>query len=56
MGLFVELPEVLAQTLEATLPPREDKDPDSRLFPESGSANLRMAITRACKAVGVPVS
>jgi integrase len=54
LGLFVELPEVLADAIEATLPPREDRQLDARLFPESGSANLRMAITRACKAAGVP--
>jgi integrase len=49
-----ELPDALAEALEATLLPREDRQLDAPLFPESGSANLRMAITRACKAAGVP--
>ena len=32
-ALWVELPDVLADALEATLPPREDRDPDAPLFP-----------------------
>src|SRR5262249_22682169 len=41
--------------LEARLGPREDRDPDGRLFPDSGAAALRTAIGKACKAAGVPV-
>jgi integrase len=36
------------------LPPREDRNLDAPLFPGLTDANLRMAITRACKAAGVP--
>jgi integrase len=45
---------LLADAIEATLPPREDRDPDAPLFPGVTDARLRMAITRACKAAGVP--
>jgi integrase len=38
----------------ATLPPREDRDPDAPLFPGVTDANLRIAIARACKAGAVP--
>ena len=54
LGVFVELPDVLADAIEAMLPPREDRDLDAPLFAASSSANLRTAITRACKAAGVP--
>ncbi len=53
--LWVELPDVLAEALEASLGPREDRDVDARLFPGVTTAQLRMAIGRACKAAGVPV-
>lgn len=54
-ALWVELPDVLAEALEATLPPREDRPPDARLFPGVGADRLRTAIARACRAAGVPV-
>ena len=54
-ALWVELPDVLAEAIEATLPPREDRDPAVPLFPGAGAARLRTAIARACRAVGVPV-
>jgi integrase len=54
-ALWVELPDVLAEAIEATLPPREDLDLDAQLFPDAGSDRLRTAIARACKATGVPV-
>jgi integrase len=50
----LELPDELFAALVATLPPREDRDPSAPLFPGVTNANLRMAITRACKAAGVP--
>jgi integrase len=53
-ALWVELPDGLAETIEATLPPREDRDPDAPLFPGAGADRLRTAIIRACKAAGVP--
>ena len=36
------------------LVPREDRDPADRVFPDTGQAQLRTAIARACKAAGVP--
>jgi integrase len=54
-ALWVELPEVLAEAISATLPPREDRDGEARLFPTATADSLRTAIGRACKAVGVPV-
>jgi integrase len=46
---------VLADALEASLGPREDRDTDARLFPGLSADRLRSAIARACKASGVPV-
>jgi integrase len=54
-GLWVDLPEVLAEAVEASLGPREDRDPEARLFAGSGADQLRTAIARACKAAGVPL-
>jgi integrase len=54
-ALWVELPPVLAEALEQTLPPREDRDPAAPLFPGASSDRLRTAIARACKAAGIPV-
>jgi len=56
MVLWVELPKVLAEAIEATLPPREDRDLDAPLFPGVGADRLRTAIARACKAAGIPRS
>ena len=54
-ALWVDLPDVLADALEASLAPREDRDAVARLFPEVSADRLRTAIARACKAAGVPV-
>jgi integrase len=54
-ALWVELPDVLADAIEATLPPREDRDLEAALFADVGADRLRTAIARACKASGVPV-
>ena len=53
--LWVELPEALAEALEATLPPREDRDPEARLFASSGADALRTSIAKACRALGIPL-
>jgi integrase len=53
-ALWVELPPVLADTIEASIGPREDRDPQARLFASSGSDALRTSIAKACKAAGVP--
>jgi integrase len=53
-ALWVELPLVLAGAIEATLPHRRFRDPDARLFADSGADALRTSVTRACKAAGVP--
>jgi integrase len=50
----LDLPDDLFDALVATLPPREDRDLDAPLFPRLTDANLRTAITRACKATGTP--
>jgi integrase len=54
-ALWVGLPDVLADALEATMPPREDRNPNAPLFPGASADRLRTAIARACKAAGVPV-
>ncbi len=54
-ALWVELPDPLADAIEATLPPREDRSPDAPLFPHTTADRLRTAIGRACRAAGVPV-
>jgi integrase len=53
-ALWVELPPVLAQAIESTLPHRRFRDPESRLFADSGSDALRTAISKACRAEGIP--
>jgi integrase len=54
-ALWVELPDVLAEAIEATLPPREDRDSEAHLFAGVGADRLRVAVARACKAASVPV-
>lgn len=51
---WIDLPDVLADAIEATLPHRRFRDPDERLFGESGADALRTAIAKACRAAGVP--
>jgi integrase len=53
--LWVELPPVLAEAIEATLPHRRFRDHEARLFAESGADALRTAIAKACKAEGIPL-
>ena len=53
-ALWVELPEALSDALEAAIGPREDRCLDARLFPGATADRLRTAISRACKAAGVP--
>jgi integrase len=53
-ALWVEIPDVLAEAIEATIPPREDRDLEAQLFAGVGADKLRTAIGRACKAAGVP--
>jgi integrase len=52
--LWVELPDTLADALERSLPPREDRDPEAQLFTGANADALRTAIGRACRAAGVP--
>jgi integrase len=54
-ALWVELPDPLADAIEATLPPREDRDPDAPLFPGVTADRLRTAIGRACRASAIPM-
>jgi integrase len=53
-ALWIELPDVLAEAIEATLSPREDRNLEARLFADVGADRLRTAIARACRAAGVP--
>ena len=41
--------------LERQLGPREDRDPQARLFAGSGADALRTSIAKACRAAGVPL-
>ncbi len=52
---WVEIPETLAEAIERTLPPREDRELEAPLFPEVTADRLRTAIARACRAAAVPV-
>lgn len=54
-ALWVDLPDALANAIETTLPPREDREAATPLFPGATADRLRTAIARACKAAGVPV-
>jgi integrase len=53
--LWVDLPDTLADAIEATLLAREDRDPQARLFPDVSADRLRTAIGRACRASGIPL-
>ena len=53
-GLWVDVPEVLAERIEAQLGPRDDRELAAPMFPDSGADALRTSIKRACKAAGVP--
>jgi integrase len=53
--LWVELPDLLAEAIEATLRHRRVRDAGARLFAESGSDALRTAIAKACKTSGIPL-
>jgi integrase len=53
--LWIELHPALAQAIEATLPPRDDRDLEARLFPGVSSDAMRTAIGRACRATGTPL-
>ena len=53
-ALWVDLPDVLAEAIERTLLPREDRDLGTRLFAESGADAIRTSIGKACRAAGVP--
>lgn len=53
-GRWVSLPPDLFAAVVATLPPREDRDPEAPVFPGLTQERLRTAITRACKATGTP--
>jgi integrase len=54
-ALWVELPDLLAEAIEATLRHRRVRDAGARLFAESGSDALRTAIAKACKTSGIPL-
>jgi integrase len=53
--LWIELHPVLANAIERTLPPRDDRDLAAPLFPGTNSDALRTAIAKACRATGTPL-
>jgi integrase len=52
--IWVGLHDVLFEAVVGQLPPREDRDLNAPLFPGFKGANLRTAITRACRLTGTP--
>ena len=54
-ALWIELHPDLADAIESSLPPREDRDPASRLFPGSRADALRTSIAKACRALAIPL-
>jgi len=54
-ALWIELHPALAKELEASLGPREDRDPEARLFASSGADALRTSIAKACRAAAIPL-
>jgi integrase len=54
-ALWIDLPPVLADAVEASLAPREDRDPDARLFASSGADALRTSMAKASRASGIPL-
>jgi integrase len=52
--VWLALHDVLFAAVLAGLPPREDRDLDTALFPSFKGSSLRTAITRACRATGTP--
>ena len=53
-GRWVSVTADLFAAVVATLPPREDRDPERPVFPGVTQEKLRTAIARACKASGTP--
>jgi integrase len=51
---WVKLPDDLFRAVVDRLPAREDRNPDSPLFPIVSADRLRMAVGRACRDAGVP--
>ena len=54
-ALWTELPPALAEAIERTLAPRDDRDLSAPLFPGVKSSALRTSIARACRATGTPL-
>jgi integrase len=53
--VWVDLPPAIDEAIRGTLPPREDRDTNARLFAYSGADAIRTAIARACAALGIPL-
>jgi len=54
-ALWREVPAALGEAIERSLPPRDDRDLNARLFPEVNGNALRTAIGKACRATGTPL-
>ena len=50
-----EVPTELAEAIERSLPPRDDRDLAAPLFPGVNSNAMRTAISKACRATGTPL-
>ena len=50
-----EVPPALADAIERSLPPRDDRDLSAPLFPGVKSNAMRTAINKACRATGTPL-
>lgn len=50
-----DVPPALAEAIERSLPPRDDRDLTAPLFSDVKSTTLRTAIGRACRATGTPL-
>lgn len=53
--MWVELHPALAEAIERRLPHPGFREPDVRLFADSGADALRTAISKACKAEAIPL-
>jgi integrase len=54
-ALWIELHPALADAIEAGLPHPRFRDPEARLFADSGADALRTAIAKACAAEAIPL-
>ena len=54
-ALWIELHPALTDALEASIGSRKDRDPEARIFGDSGADALRTSIAKACRAAAIPL-